>query len=631
MKFPAGRAGRALAMAALGAAFGAAALFILYAVSPGLAISFDSDPPRLVSGVYPAERDEATGLTFAWTGREMALRLPGLDRRGSWVMEVRVRAARADAGRNPLLAFYTDGALIRTQPTATDFEVVRVTIPPRSGNARGAVISMQSSNTIVPGPHDARALGVMLDEVRLTPAGLARPPVGAITGAALGGAALGGVMALVMSSTFVAVAATAILSVAQAMMLTRGFAPYTAYPMTVATTAAWIAAALCLLVLWMERTPAPGLEKQTRFVLAFSAAALFLKLLVLLHPDMPVGDAMFHAHRFQGVLGGQLYFTSIAPGNYTFPYAPGFYLFAAPFAGLVTRGAAHMDLLRVIALSVDTIAGAMLYIAIRSCWNDRNAGVVAVVLYHALPLDFRVFTVGNLTNAFAQSVSVFALAMFATARLGRSSAVALLAFVLAVSFMSHTSTFPILFCTCVLVALLFQWKGNEAARSASKGLLVATFVALGLSIALYYAHFGEIYRSELARVSAETASAAPDAGGRGIGTRLGSVPMYLQTYFGAGALLLAAAGAWDLYARGARDRLTMTTVGWSASCVLFLALGVLTPVDMRYYLAAVPAVAIAGAAGLTMLWTRSPIARLAAAGLLGVVLWRAGQTWYYTF
>ena len=53
---------------------------------------------------------------------------------------------------------------------------------------------------------------------------------------------------------------------------------------------------------------------------------------------------MFHAHRFQGVLAGNLYFTSIAPGNYTFPNPPGFYLFAALFERFVTRGTADMNL-----------------------------------------------------------------------------------------------------------------------------------------------------------------------------------------------------------------------------------------------------------------------------------------------
>src|SRR4029453_3406211 len=92
-----------------------------------------------------------------------------------------------------------------------------------------------------------------------------------------------------------------------------------------------------------------------KFAVAFTASALLLRLLALLHPDMPVGDAMFQAHRFQDVLGGKLYFTSIAPGNYLFPYAPGLYVFAAPFAALVRRGPADMALLRIIVSSVAAV------------------------------------------------------------------------------------------------------------------------------------------------------------------------------------------------------------------------------------------------------------------------------------
>ena len=91
--------------------------------------------------------------------------------------------------------------------------------------------------------------------------------------------------------------------------------------------------------MWSRTPRSDAARRPRRFVVAFSAAALFLKLLVLLHPQMPVGDAMFHAHRFQGVLAGNLYFTSIAPGNYTFPYPPGFYLFAALFAAASSRAA----------------------------------------------------------------------------------------------------------------------------------------------------------------------------------------------------------------------------------------------------------------------------------------------------
>src|SRR5262245_64169370 len=113
-------------------------------------------------------------------------------------------------------------------------------------------------------------------------------------------------------------------------------------------------AALALLTQARRRT---ALRNTARFAVAFSAAALFLKLLVLLHPNMGVGDTMFHAHKFQAVLAGNLYFTSIAPGGYAFPYPPGLYVFTSLFAGLVRRGTADMALLRIVCASADAAAG----------------------------------------------------------------------------------------------------------------------------------------------------------------------------------------------------------------------------------------------------------------------------------
>ena len=625
-----GPIGRLLALAGLGAALGAATLAIFFAGGATILIPFDTDPPRLVSGLFPAERDDLTELTFAWTGPDMTIRLPGLDRRREWTMDVRARAARPDPAGNPLLVFYADGVRISTEQSTTAFGTIHVVIPARPQRPRGAIVRMDVSTTVVPGPNDARALGVMVDEVKIAPAGVAWPPMHTVVGAALAAAALSAAIGLIASGPAAAGAALAV-SVGQAAMLSRGFAPYTAYPTAAAQLAAWIALGVALVSVWMHRRGARPLAA-ARFVVAFSAVALFLKLLVLLHPQMPVGDAMFHAHRFQGVLAGNLYFTSIAPGNYTFPYPPGFYLFAAAFGRFVTRGSADMNLLRVVAVTVDIVAGAALYVAVRRTWHQPWNGAAAVVMYQMLPLEFRIFTVGNLTNAFAQSISVFAFVILAAGRIDvvRSVNVALLTVVLAVAFMSHTSTFPILFCSCVLVAALLRWRGDEASRRVSVAVLVAALLASALAIGVYYAHFGETYRAEFSRIRTETVSAAPDAGGRDLAARARSVPAYLRSYLGLGALILAALGAGDLYRRGARDRLTLATAGWALSCIVFLAIGILTPVDMRYYLASVPAIAIAGTAGASALWDRRP-ARAAAVALLIVVCWGGVVTWYGTF
>lgn len=617
----------------LGALFGAAWLAFFHALHPAVTIGFDTDPPRLVSGAYPAERDEASGLTFAWTGRDLALRLPGLDRSADWTLTIRVRGARVDASQNPSLSFYADGVLLDTRRTAAAFETITVTIPARPTRRRGTLISLQPSATFVPGPGDTRALGVMIDHITLAPIGIVLPSRQAFAGASIGSAAIGAAVALLGVTPATAIGAAILLSAGEASLIARGFAPHTDYPMTVARTAIWVGTVLALGSLVVQRRRRQPLRNTARFAAAFSAGALLLKLLLLLHPDMPVGDAMFHAHKFQGVIAGNLYFTSIAPGGYLFPYPPGLYVFAQPFAALVERGASDMTILRVVVLAVDAIAGLLLYWVVVRAWGNRVAAAIAVALYQLIPLDLRVVTTGNLTNAFAQSISVFALALFAapSVRWERRWAAPLLALLLTAAFLSHTSTFPILFTTAVLVAALFWWKGGASLGSPAGAVLAATVIALVASVALYYAHFGSTYRTEFARIGAEAASAAPDAGGRGIGARLGSVPMYLRLYLGPGALLLAAVGAWDLYQRGTRDRLTLSIAAWAASCLVFLAIGILTPVDMRYYLASIPAVAIAGAAGAAMLWSRAGLPRIAAAVLLGWVAREGIAAWYSTF
>ncbi len=625
----AGTLARAAALAVLGALLGAAAVLMFSAAGGQIRASFDTDPPRLIGGLYPAERDPASGLTFAWTGKDLSLRLPGLDRRRDWTLELRARAARPGSASGPELRFYADGLLLASQRSAAAFETIRVTIPAHAQRPRGAVIRMDVSDTMVPGPGDSRALGVMLDEVTLAPVGIAWPPLSVIADAALGAAAMGAALAL-LAAWPAAAGGTALLALGQGAMLARGFAPYTGYPETAAVLAAWTAAALALSA-WLLRRRGGG--PAARFVVAFSAGSLFLKLLILLHPEMPVGDAMFHAHRFQGVLAGTLYFTSIAPGNYTFPYPPGFYLFAAPFARLTARGAGDMALLRIVALAVDTVAGGALYHAVRRHWPGTWTAAAATLLYQLIPLELRVFTVGNLTNAFAQSVAVLALVVLAAAPIDRpwNRSVALLAVLLAAAFMSHTSTFPLLFAACLAIALVIRWRGGLELRPVSSAVLLAAGGALLLAVALYYAHFGETYRTELARIGTETAAAAPDAGGRSIGARAASVPMYLRAYFGPAILALAALGAWSLFRRGARDRLTLALSGWTLSCLAFLVLGVLTPVDMRYYLASVPAFAVAAAAGVAGLWAAQRPGRIAAAALLAAASVEGILTWWRTF
>jgi hypothetical protein len=493
-------------------------------------------------------------------------------------------------------------------------------------------IKMRASTTFVPGPSDPRALGVMLDSLTLTPSGVVLPPRRALTGVALASAALGAAVALLGVTAAATFGTAIVLSIALAALVARGFGPYMDYADVVARTTIWTGAVTALLAAGVRRLRGEPFRNTAKFAIAFSAAAFLLELLALLHPNMPIGDALFHAHRFQDVLGGRYYFTSIAPGNYQFPYAPGLYVFAMPFAGLVRRGVADMTLLRTIVCAADAFAGLLLYGMAVRVRGDRLAGALAVGLYHVIPLGFLVVVTGNLTNAFAQSVSVGALALMASpaVRLEHRAAMLGLAATLAAAFLSHTGAFAIGAVAACVIAFLFWWRGGPALRSPAAAVLLAALVAIVIAVGVYYAHFVETYRTELARISSETAAAAPDAGGRGIAERLALVPRYMQGYFGIPALALAVWGAALLWRRGVRDRTSLAAAGWILTCGLFLMLGILTPVDMRYYLAVIPALALVGAAGSAIAWTSGGFSRAIAVALLGWTVVIALRSWWDT-
>jgi hypothetical protein len=298
------------------------------------------------------------------------------------------------------------------------------------------------------------------------------------------------------------------------------------------------------------------------------------------------------------------------------------YIAALPFADVVTRNTGDMALLRIMVVAFDAAAAALLYFAVVRSWGDRLAAAMAVALYHLVPLDFGIMTVGNLTNAFAQAMAVFSLVLVASpaVRLERRTAVASLALLMAAAFLSHTSTFALLVPAAVFISLVFLWKGGPALRSPAYAVALAATVAALCAVAVYYRHFGEVYAEQWTRISGETAANVPDAGGRTAIDRLLDAPRQLQLLFGVPILALAAVGTYHLCARSARDRLTLSLFGWSLSCALFFAIGIGTPVDMRYYLAAIPAFAITAAAGASWMWTTGGASRGVAVALL---LWAA--------
>jgi hypothetical protein len=116
-------------------------------------------------------------------------------------------------------------------------------------------------------------------------------------------------------------------------------------------------------------------------------------------------------------------------------------------------------------------------------------------------------------------------------------------------------------------------------------------------------------------------------GGASIPARAAAVPRTAAVVYTWPFVVLALMGLTGWRAR-LRDPFWILIAGWLLACLAFLALGVLTPVDFRYYYAAMPAVAILAADAVVTMWRKGTTSwRAAAAGLaalgaaLGVNFW----------
>jgi hypothetical protein len=622
------------ALIALGAIAFATAPSIISRFQAPVTIDFTADPPsQITAGFYPSEHTP-DGLWFAWTRGSFGLVLPTLDRSVAWTITLRLSGSRPD-GTTPGLVTNVDGEMRdRATLPGGGFVERTLTIEPRPGGGRGVAIAWAVSPTFVPGGGDSRDLGAQVDWIRLAPSTGSGPrvvldqqPLAVAGGAA--GAVLG-----VLALPWLASAGLLLLFAACAsVIITHGLGPFVAFPWLVIGLSAFASAIVTSLTLPLRATGA-------RVVVAITFVTVALQLLLLTHPDMPIGDAIFHTHRFQDVLGGHYLFASLAPGNYRFPYPIGLYLFALPFSSLTHSTPERMLLLRVIVVVVDAWAAALLYRLVIRWRGDEIAGVGSVAVYHLLPLSFGVIVTANLTNVFAQSLATITLVAAAgavareataqptrRARFGLSAGVWLVAALAAAAFLSHTSTFAVLGAQLVLAGIALMLSRDESWRRGGRALLVAAAVSIGFVIVVYYAYFMDVYREAFTRIAAETGHATAAAGGRTPLTRLLDVPRQVRLAIGIPAALLAVLGAVRAVADRGRSPIGRLVAAWLAACLMFLLVGIVTPVDLRHLLAALPIVGVLGAVACADGWRSGGIARIAVVAGIAWMVWVAAVSW----
>ena len=171
------------------------------------------------------------------------------------------------------------------------------------------------------------------------------------------GAALG----LIGYSVAPVVIGIVVLAVGQAAVITQGvgaFAPYATLPPALALC---LTMGLIAIALLAERRTHQRVAGAGRFAVVFATGALIPEAAGATAPVQPIGDALFHAHRLEQVLGGGFYFTQPLASGVAFPYAIGLYLFAAPWSILTND---HVMLLRIVVLVSEAAAGALLYMMV---------------------------------------------------------------------------------------------------------------------------------------------------------------------------------------------------------------------------------------------------------------------------
>ena len=629
---------RAIAVAAAGAAAAVFVVALSYGFSPAFTLDMDRDAPQVTSGFYPAERQGER--TFAWTSDRALLRLPGLNRRVAWECRVSLRGARPAGEPQPTVDVTVDDVAVVRQVLSNDFQEIVVAVPARPAEP-GLTLAMVTAPVFVPGPSDRRRLAAQVDRITCQPAGAAwvLPPRRALTGAATSGAIAGAAFGLAGGFLSLAVGGALLIAVLQSIPLTAGAAPYAiAYQQHVAWLALWIMLPLVAAVGFLEWRARRPLTTAARSVMLFSGAVLYLKLLALLHPSKGLVDALFHAHRLEWVLDGRYFFTQPMPSGVQFPYAIALYVFAAPWTALTPD---HVAVLRIVVCAAQAFAGALLYPMVLRNWNDRRAAATAVVLFHTVPLPYVIIGNANLTHAFGQSAALVAVAAATVWSLQARAAfqVAGLSVLIAIAFLSHVGLFPLLLSTLLLTALLYRVTGGAPLAPAARGVLIASVVALVVSVAAYYGHFLDVYKT-LAGARLQSAAAAPastatppppgrttSAQPTPLPARVAAAAALAVEAIGWPILLLGAAGGWRVYNQRPRTRLALAVLATGLTCVLFVGSSVVTPVNptlqrytdefiLRVYDATTPAIVMLAAYAVSWAVCAGWVYRVAAGILL---------------
>jgi hypothetical protein len=566
---------RQLIVAAGVGALAFAATSFLYPKGESVEIDFERGyEDAFADGFHARERSE--GKYLHWTDEESAVELRHLPTKGTIACEVRLRTLRPAGEPLPDLAFTANGVTLNRVRARPGVSAYRFELPASSSRLR---LGIESGTFQAPGGE--RQLGVQVLGVRLAlPDHLPSFEEAALWMAAAALLLLGA--GVVAGAPFtVALPSSVALTGAFLYLLSLRSLRYSSYPQEIALLAATVLAAAFLLRALLNRLR--WLHQTDRAVAtALLSLLLLVKIGALSYPLMLSSDAAFQANRMLHFLEGNWHPTSVTQHDPPFeiPYPAALFLVTAPLA---KAGVGLVRALEMMTGLFDVLVSALLMFVGWRFLDDFRGGALAGLLYQLVPMNALSFSAGNFTNLFAVAMLACTFTFLASNRVIATFAATLLAL---------TAHFGMLIEGIVLwpLWLILSWLGPKPVKD-RRALLTAAVAAAFALAAVYYLGYLELVTSQYGRALSEKSSSNVVSL---VGEQLGFV--FLAT---------AALGSVSFL------RMPLAA-GWLAATLFFLAVDLWTGVEIRYWLQALPLLALFSGAYLSRALSRSVLGKLAA-------------------
>jgi hypothetical protein len=334
--------------------------------------------------------------------------------------------------------------------------------------------------------------------------------------------------------------------------------------------------------------------------LAF-ALAFAIRFGGLTNAQFLTSDLMLHVNNTLGVLQGDLVFTEPVPDGTPVPYPPAYYLLVGGLSLAFGQSAEVLGLiLKWTASALDASVCLALAWACTFVWSART-GAWAAATYAASAAAFDLFSAGNYTNIFAQSILNLSL-LFGVAYLGSGEWAALrwapawLTIGFGLTMLGH---YGMMLGALAIVTLFLLWALAAQLRGRCPPrvwtVIGAAVVALGASFALYYWRLTDLIIDQWGGVVTRLVGgqAAPQTPRPSLTHALGRLPGKIGELVGWPAVVAGLAGLTS--SRALKGGATALVGAWLAAALLFAVLDQVVGDAVRwYYMAAVPLALPAG-------------------------------------